>query len=80
MNFYLINAFVKSYIQKRKDAQEKVYNEMAIVDRIFLILEKEGLDENSIQNYVDDVFAYDGYKPYEGMTDKEIIEDFWKWR
>ena len=80
MNFYLIPAFVKSYIQKRKDAQEKVYNEMGIVDRIFLILEKEGLDENSIQNYVDDVFAYDGYKPYEGMTDKEIIEDFWKWR
>ena len=38
------------------------------------------MDENSIQNYVDDVFAYDGYKPYEGMTDKEIIEDFWKWR
>jgi hypothetical protein len=80
MNFYLINAFVKSYIQKRKDAQEKVYNEMAIVDRIFLILEKEGLDENSIQNYIDDVFAYDGYKSYVGMTDKEIIEDFWKWR
>ena len=53
---------------------------MVVIDRIFLILEKEGLDENSIQNYVDDVFAYDGYKPYEGMTDKEIIEDFWKWR
>jgi hypothetical protein len=80
MNFYLIPAFVKSYIQKRKDAQEKAYHEMVVVDRIFLVLEKEGLDENSIQNYVDDVFAYDGYKPYEEMTDKEIIEDFWKWR
>ena len=80
MNFYLIPAFVKRYIQKKKNAQEKIYNEMVVIDRIFLILEKEGLDENSIQNYVDDVFAYDGYKPYEGMTDKEIIEDFWKWR
>lgn len=80
MNFYLITAFVKSYIQKRKDAQEKAYHEMVIVDRIFLVLEKEGMDENSIQNYIDDVFAYDGYKSYMGMTDKEIIEDFWKWR
>ena len=80
MNFYLIPAFVKRYIQKKKNAQEKIYNEMVVIDRIFLILEKEGLDENSIQNYVDDVFAYDGYKPYEGITDKEIIEDFWKWR
>jgi len=80
MNFYLIPAFVKSYIQKKKDAQEKVYNEMAVIDRIFLVLEKEGLDENSIQNYIDDVFVYDGYKSYMEMTDKEIIENFWKWR
>ena len=34
MNFYLITAFVKSYIQKRKDAQEKAYHEMVVVDRI----------------------------------------------
>ena len=80
MNFYLIPAFVKSYIQKRKDAQEKVYNEMVVIDRIFLVLEKEKLDENSIQNYIDDVIVYDGYKSYMEMTDKEIIENFWKWR
>lgn len=79
MNFYLMRAFVKSLIQKRKDAQEKVYNEMVIVDRIFLVLEKEGLDENSIQNYIDDI-SLDEYKSYMEMTDKEIIENFWKWR
>ena len=28
MNFYLIPAFVKRYIQKKKNAQEKIYNEM----------------------------------------------------
>ena len=39
MNFYLIPAFVKRYIQKKKNAQEKIYNEMVVIDRIFLILE-----------------------------------------
>ena len=72
-------AFRKHNIKLKDTSQEDAYNENYAINRITDILEAEGIDKQTINNYINDIFSYDSYEPYAEMSEQDIIQDFYDW-
>jgi hypothetical protein len=60
--------------------QEAASDENFVINRIKDILEANGVDNETADNYINDIFSYDSYEAYDKMSDQEIIEDFFEWK
>lgn len=60
--------------------QEAASDENFVINRIKDILEANGIDNEIADNYINDIFSYDGYEAYDKMSDQEILEDFFEWK
>jgi hypothetical protein len=61
---------------KEEDASDENY----AINKIKDTLEKNGIDNEAAENYINDIFSFDSYEPYMEMTDQQILEDFLNWR
>ena len=72
---------LKRYAMRNiKLKEEQASDENFVVNRIKDLLESKGVDNETIDNYINDIFSYSGYKEYDGLTDEEILEDFYDWK
>jgi len=60
--------------------QEAASDENFVINRIKDILEANGINNETADNYINDIFSYDSYEAYDKMSDQEIIEDFFEWK
>jgi hypothetical protein len=60
--------------------EEAASDENYAINRIKDILEKNGIDNEAAENYINDIFSFDSYEPYMEMTEQQILEDFLNWR
>ena len=60
--------------------QEVASDENFVINRITDILEANGVDEQTINNYINDIFSFDSYEPYAEMSEQNILQDFYGWR
>lgn len=60
--------------------QEAASDENYVIHRITDILEVNGVDEETINNYINDIFSYDSYEPYAEMSEQDILQDFYDWK
>lgn len=60
--------------------QEVASDENFVINRIKDLLESKGVDNETIDNYINDIFSYSGYEEYDGLTDEKILEDFYDWK
>ena len=44
------------------------------------ILVEKGIELSLISDYMEDIFAFSGFESYEGISDKEVHEDFKQWQ
>jgi hypothetical protein len=44
------------------------------------ILVEKGIELSLISDYIEDIFAFSGFESYEGISDKEVYEDFKQWQ
>ena len=68
----------RKYNLKLKEAAAS--DENYAINRIKDILEKNGIDNEVAENYINDIFSFDSYEPYMEMTEQQIVEDFLNWR
>ena len=74
-------ANLKRYAMRNiKLKEEAASDENYAINRIKDILEKNGIDNEAAENYINDIFSFDSYEPYMEMTDQQIYEDFLNWR
>jgi len=74
-------ANLKRYAMRNiKLKEEAASDENYAINRIKDILEKNGIDNEAAENYINDIFSFDSYEPYMEMTEQQIIEDFLNWR
>ena len=72
---------LKRYAMRNiKLKEEQASDENFVVNRIKDLLESKGVDNETIDNYINDIFSYSGYEEYDGLTDEEILEDFYDWK
>jgi len=60
--------------------QEVASDENFVINKITDILEANGVDEQTINNYINDIFSYDSYEPYAEMSEQDILQDFYDWK
>ena len=60
--------------------QEAASDENFVINKITDILEANGVDEETINNYINDIFSYDSYEPYAEMSEQDILQDFYDWK
>lgn len=60
--------------------QEVASDENFVINRIKDILEANDIDNETADNYINDIFSYDSYEAYDKMSDQEILEDFYDWK
>lgn len=65
---------------KQEDAYTDAYNENYVINKITDILEANGVNEETINNYINDIFSYDSYEPYAEMSEQDILQDFYDWK
>jgi hypothetical protein len=74
-------ANLKRYAMRNiKLKEEAASDENYAINRIKDILEKNGIDNEAAENYINDIFSFDSYEPYMEMTEQQIMEDFLNWR
>ena len=74
-------ANLKRYAMRNiKLKEEAASDENYAINRIKDILEKNGIDNEAAENYINDIFSFDSYEPYMEMTEQQILEDFLNWR
>ena len=74
-------ANLKRYAMRNiKLKEEQASDENYAINRIKDILEANGIDNESAENYINDIFSFDSYEPYMEMTEQQILEDFLNWR
>ena len=74
-------ANLKRYAMRNiKLKEEAASDENYAINRIKDILEKNGIDNEAAENYINDIFSFDSYEPYMEMTEQQIYEDFLNWR
>lgn len=76
-------ANLKRYATRKynlKLKQEKASDENFVIHRIKDLLESKGIDNETSDNYINDIFSYSGYEEYDGLTDEQILEDFYDWK
>ena len=76
-------ANLKMYAMRKhniKLKQEAASDENFVINRIKDILEANGIDDETADNYINDIFSYDSYKEYDKLTDEQILEDFYDWK
>ena len=44
------------------------------------ILVEKGIELSLISDYMEDIFAFSEFESYEGISDKEVHEDFKQWQ
>lgn len=44
------------------------------------ILVEKGIELSLISDYIEDIFAFSGFESYEGISDKEVYDDFKQWQ
>ena len=72
---------LKRYAMRNiKLKEEQASDENFVINRIKDLLESKGVDNETIDNYINDIFSYSGYEEYDGLTDEEILEDFYDWK
>ena len=72
---------LKRYAMRNiKLKEEQASDENFVVNRIKDLLESKGVDNETIDNYINDIFSYSGYEEYDGLTDEKILEDFYDWK
>jgi len=59
--------------------QESASDENFVINKITDILEANGVDEQTINNYINDIFSFDSYEPYAEMSEQNILQDFYGW-
>lgn len=60
--------------------QEAASDENFVINKITDILEANGVNEETINNYINDIFSYDSYEPYAEMSEQDILQDFYDWK
>jgi len=74
-------ANLKRYAMRNIKLKEEVASdENYAINRIKDALEKNGIDSEAAENYINDIFSFDSYEPYMEMTEQQILEDFLNWR
>jgi hypothetical protein len=74
-------ANLKRYAMRNIRLREEVASdENYAINKIKDTLEKNGIDNESAENYINDIFSFDSYEPYMEMTEQQILEDFLNWR
>jgi hypothetical protein len=74
-------ANLKRYAMRNiKLKEEAASDENYAINRIKDILEANGVDNETADNYINDIFSFDSYEPYMEMTEQQIIEDFLNWK
>ncbi len=74
-------ANLKRYAMRNiKLKQEQASDENFVINRIKDLLEANGVDNETSDNYINDIFSYSGYEEYDGLTDEQILEDFYDWK
>ena len=74
-------ANLKRYAMRNiKLKEEQASNENYAINKIKDTLEKNGIDNEAAENYINDIFSFDSYEPYMEMTEQQILEDFLNWR
>ena len=76
-------ANLKRYATRKyslKLKQEQADNENFVLNRIKDLLEVNGIDSETAENYINDIFSFSDCDVYDKMTDQEIIEDFFEWK
>jgi len=72
---------LKRYAMRNiKLKEEQASDENFVINRIKDLLESKGVDNETIDNYINDIFSYSGYEEYDGLTDEKILEDFYDWK
>ena len=70
----------KHKIKMKDQGQEDAYNENYVINRIKDLLEANGIDDETAENYINDIFSFSEYEVYDKLTDEEIIKDFFEWK
>lgn len=74
-------ANLKRYAMRNiKLKQEQASDENFVINRIKDLLEANGIDNETSDNYINDIFSSSDFDVYDKMTDQEIIEDFFEWK
>jgi len=74
-------ANLKRYAMRNiKLKEEQASDENYAINKIKDALEAQGIDNETAENYINDIFSFDSYEPYMEMTDQQIYEDFLNWR
>lgn len=76
-------ANLKRYATRKynlKLKEEQASDENFVMNRIKDLLEVNGIDEGTAENYINDIFTFSGYEVYDKLTDEEIIKDFFEWK
>jgi len=74
-------ANLKRYAMRNiKLKEEQASDENYAINKIKDALEAQGIDNEAVENYINDIFSFDSYEPYMEMTDQQIYEDFLNWR
>jgi hypothetical protein len=74
-------ANLKRYAMRNiKLKEEQASNENYAINKIKDTLEKNGIDNEAAEYYINDIFSFDRYEPYMEMTEQQILEDFLNWR
>ena len=72
---------LKRYAMRNiKLKEEQASDENFVINRIKDLLESKGVDNETIDNYINDIFSYSGYEEYDRLTDEKILEDFYDWK
>ena len=77
MNLSNLKRYAMRNIKLKK---EQASDENFVINRIKDLLESKGVDNETIDNYINDIFSYSGYEEYDGLTDEKILEDFYDWK
>ena len=76
-------ANLKRYATRKynlKLKEEAASDENYAINRIKDILEANGVDNETADNYINDIFSFDSYEPYMEMNEQQIMEDFLNWK
>ena len=77
MNIANVKRYAMRNIRLREEVAE---NENYAINKIKDTLEKNCIDNEAAENYINDIFSSDSFEPYMEMTEQQILEDFLNWR
>jgi hypothetical protein len=65
--------------QNIKLKQEAASDENYTINKITDALEAHGIIQDSINEYINDIFSYASYDEYENLNEFEIFKDYTEW-